>query len=157
MTFIVTKQIRIQHCDAAGVVFTPQYFNLFTEVLEDWWGDELGVSFRDLISIHQRAIPLRKFDGEFLVFSRLGDLLEFRLTVQEIRTASIKIRIEGHHSAVMRCCVNMQLVQVDLNSNRAIRWSEEWRKKILTAYEKKQRGTGSPWARTLRIRDSAAS
>jgi 4-hydroxybenzoyl-CoA thioesterase len=132
MPFIVTKRIRIQHCDAAGVVFTPQYFNLFTEVLEDWWGDELRISFRDLISTHQRTIPLRKFDGEFLVFSRLGDLLEFRLTVQEIRTASIKIRIEGHYSAVMRCYINMQLVQVDLTSNRVIRWSDEWREKMLT-------------------------
>jgi 4-hydroxybenzoyl-CoA thioesterase len=129
--FITMKKIRIQHCDAAGVVFTPQYFNLFTEVLEDWWERGLGVSFRDLISVHQCAIPLRKLDGEFLVFSRLGDLLEFRLTIQEIRNASVKVCIEGYSSEVMRCYVNMKLVQVDLNSTRAIRWSDEWRKKML--------------------------
>lgn len=129
--FIVMKKIRIQHCDAAGVVFTPQYFNLFAEVLEDWWEYGLGVSFKDLISTHQRAIPLRKLDGEFLVFSRLGDSLEFRLTIQEIQNASVKICIKGYNSEVIRCYVNMKLVQVDLNSARAIRWSDEWREKML--------------------------
>lgn len=129
--FIVTKQIRLQHCDSAGVVFTPQYFNLVTEVLEDWWEHGLGISFKDLISTHQRGIPRRKVEGEFLVFSRLGDLLEFRLIVQEIGSASVNIKIAGYSLDVMRCCLNIKLVQVDLNSTRVIRWSDEWRRKML--------------------------
>jgi 4-hydroxybenzoyl-CoA thioesterase len=122
--FVVTKQIRLQHCDTAGVVFTPQYFNLVTEVLEDWWEQGLGISFKDLISTHQRGIPLRKVEGEFLVFSRLGDLLEFHLTVQQVGSASVKIKIAGYSSEIMRCYLHIKLVQIDLNSTLVIRWSD---------------------------------
>jgi 4-hydroxybenzoyl-CoA thioesterase len=128
--FIVVKPIRIQHCDSAGVVFTPEYFNLFTEVLEDWWEQGVGISFKDLIFTYQRAIPLRTFNGEFLVSSRLGDLLEFHLTVQEIRSTSVNIAIAAYNSGTKRCYVNMKFVQVALNSTQVIRWPEPWREKM---------------------------
>jgi hypothetical protein len=83
--FITVKPIRMQHRDSAGVVFTPQYFNLFTEVLEDWWEQELGISSRDLIFTYQCAIPLRTFAGEFLV-------LEFHLVVD---FTGVKVYGEG--------------------------------------------------------------
>lgn len=33
--FETDKLIRFHHCDSAGIVFYPQYFVLFTELVED--------------------------------------------------------------------------------------------------------------------------
>ena len=128
--FITKKEIRIQHCDVAGVVFTPQYFNLYTEVVEDWWNYGLNISFRDLIDIHQRVIPLRDFGAQFLLFSKLGDLLEFQLTVDEINNTTVRIRIEVYNENIMRCYIYMKLVHIDMVSKKIIRWPEEWRQKM---------------------------
>jgi 4-hydroxybenzoyl-CoA thioesterase len=128
--FITRKEVRIQHCDVAGFVFTPQYFNLYTEVVEDWWNYGLNISFRELMDVHQCAIPLRDFDGQFLSFSKLGDWLEFQLTVDGISNTSVTIRIEGYNERVMRCYVNMKLVHIDMVSKKIIKWPEKWQQKI---------------------------
>ena len=39
------KLIRFQHCDPAGIVFYPQYFVLFHELIEDWFNDGAADGF----------------------------------------------------------------------------------------------------------------
>ena len=41
------KLIRFHHCDPAGIIFYPQYFVLFNELIEDWFTRGLGISFVD--------------------------------------------------------------------------------------------------------------
>ena len=33
--------VRFGSCDPAGIVYTPEYLNLFNGVIEDWYGDAL--------------------------------------------------------------------------------------------------------------------
>jgi 4-hydroxybenzoyl-CoA thioesterase len=134
--FTVKKLVRMQHCDAAGIVFTPQYFNLFTEVLEDWWSDGIGVSFDEMLNKFQRAIPLKKAEAEFLKPSRLGDELVFSLSVSELGKASIKVLIEAKQDEILRCFVVLTMVQVNTENFKIITWSEEWLKKF-DEFEKK--------------------
>jgi 4-hydroxybenzoyl-CoA thioesterase len=134
--FTVKKLVRMQHCDAAGIVFTPQYFNLFTEVLEDWWSDGIGVSFDKMLNKFQRAIPLKKAEAEFLKPSRLGDELVFSLSVSELGKASIKVLIEAKQDEILRCFVVLTMVQVNTENFKIITWSEEWLKKF-DEFEKK--------------------
>ncbi len=35
--FVAGKRIRFHHCDLTGIVFFPQYFVPFNEVIEDWY------------------------------------------------------------------------------------------------------------------------
>jgi acyl-CoA thioesterase FadM len=43
--FATDKLIRFHHCDPAGIVFYPQYFVLFNELVEDWFNHGLGIDF----------------------------------------------------------------------------------------------------------------
>jgi 4-hydroxybenzoyl-CoA thioesterase len=134
--FTVKKLVRMQHCDAAGIVFTPQYFNLFTEVLEDWWSDGIGVSFNEMLNKFQRAIPLKKAEAEFLKPSRLGDELVFSLSVSELGKASMKVLIEAKKDDNLRCFVVLTMVQVNTENFKVITWTEEWLRKF-DEFEKK--------------------
>lgn len=93
--FTVNKLIRFQHCDPGGVLFAPHYFTLYNEVIEDWWSDGLGVPFRELLVTRRRGTALRRVESEFIAPSIFGDRLEFRLAVQEVGGAFMKLRIEG--------------------------------------------------------------
>jgi len=48
-SFESQKLVRFQHCDPAGIVFYPQYFVLFHELIEDWFNDGLRVNYADFI------------------------------------------------------------------------------------------------------------
>jgi 4-hydroxybenzoyl-CoA thioesterase len=128
--FVAKKLVRMQHCDMAGIVFTPQYFNLFTEVLEDWWKDGIGISFDEMITNHRRAIPLRKAEAEFLKPSRLGDELEFSLSVSKISRATMDILIEASKENTVRCFVKLMMVQVNVDDFQIIEWSDDWLKRF---------------------------
>lgn len=53
-SFESTKLVRFQHCDPAGIVFYPQYFVLFHELIEDWFNEGLRVNYA------RRAPPPRR-------------------------------------------------------------------------------------------------
>lgn len=95
--------MRIQHCDPAGVVFTPQYFNLFIEVVEDWFCDALGYSYASMISRDASGTPAMKITAKFHKTSILGDTLDFSLSVMQLRSKSALLSIMASCNKEKRC------------------------------------------------------
>ncbi|PKL32379.1 MAG: thioesterase [Spirochaetae bacterium HGW-Spirochaetae-10] len=102
-TFEIEKKVRMQHCDPGGVVFTPQYFNLFVEVLEDWFADALRHPFSHLISQDSSGTPAMRIEARFHAPSKLGDTLAFRLHLERLRSSTALIDISAR-CANERCC-----------------------------------------------------
>ena len=63
------KLIRFQHCDPAGIVFYPQYFVLFHELIEDWFNDGLEVNYADLIAVQRLGVPTVRIECDFVARS----------------------------------------------------------------------------------------
>lgn len=101
--FLVQKTIRMQHCDTGGIVFTPQYFNLFTEVLEDWFARGLDYSFATMLTTERSGIPAMKIVARFVSPSRLGDILEYSLRVKRLRATNVLVAIAAHADGQLRC------------------------------------------------------
>jgi 4-hydroxybenzoyl-CoA thioesterase len=40
--FTRSVPVRFSHCDPAGIVYFPHYFDMFNGLIEDWYGEELG-------------------------------------------------------------------------------------------------------------------
>jgi 4-hydroxybenzoyl-CoA thioesterase len=47
--FTRTVPIRFSHCDPAGIVYFPHYFDMFNGLIEDWYTEQLGVDYAKLI------------------------------------------------------------------------------------------------------------
>ena len=88
-TFSTDVEVRFGHCDPAGIVYYPRYFEMINGVVEDWLAHGVGVSMPALLYERQLVVPTVSFTVEFPLPSRFGDVLTFMIHVSNIgRTSS---------------------------------------------------------------------
>lgn len=124
------KLIRFHHCDPAGIIFYPQYFILFNELVEDWFTKGLGVSFVEQVTRERVSIPMGRVECDFIAPSRIGDMLRFALRVDRIGTSSIKLRIEVRHGDDVRVRAALTVVMASLVTLKSVAISPELRQKM---------------------------
>ncbi|MBM9591439.1 acyl-CoA thioesterase [Leptospira terpstrae] len=129
--FSIIKKIRIQHCDPAGVVFTPQYFNLFIEVIEDWFSEGLNYSFSELITKDASGIPAMSIEAKFHNPSLLGDNLHFSIIVEKVRKTTVSLKITARSAELEKRCIMKFLYGFsNLNSKGLSPWPNQIRLKM---------------------------
>ena len=114
MTFSRDIKIRFQHCDPAGIVFYPRYFEMFNQMVEDWFSDAIGLSFQKMHTEQRIGVPLVHSEADFLKASRIGDILTFTLSVAEIGRRSFKLQIEALSGEEVRIKALLVLACVSL-------------------------------------------
>ena len=57
MWFERTKTIRFHHCDPAAIIFYPQYFVLFHELMEEWFTEGLQTNYGTYIREQRLGVP----------------------------------------------------------------------------------------------------
>ena len=87
--------VRMQHVDAAGIVFYPRYFEMVVQLIEDWFADGLGVDFHALHAVRGVGVPTVHVDIEFRRPSRLGDRLRFTLALLKLKRTSLMLDIRA--------------------------------------------------------------
>jgi 4-hydroxybenzoyl-CoA thioesterase len=93
--FRVEKLIRFHHCDAAGIVFYPQYFVLMHELMEDWFSQGLKIDYAEFVRKQGMGLPMVKVECEFLAPNPMGDVLALELAVKRIGNSSLTLSIRG--------------------------------------------------------------
>ena len=128
--FECNKRIRFHHCDPAGIVFYPQYFVLFNEVVEDWFNEGLDVDFALFHTEHRLGVPMAHIECDFLAPSKIGDMLRLRLSVARIGRTSITLVIEGRVADESRIRATLVLVLASLDTRRAVALPRDFREKL---------------------------
>ena len=118
--FVSEKLIRFHHCDPAGIVFYPQYFILFHELLEDWFNRGLGLNYADLISKERRGLPTAHIDCDFRVPSKIGDTVQMQLAVKRVGKSSITLAVSVRAGAEIRVTANQVLVLISLEDGSVL-------------------------------------
>ena len=124
--FTVERRVRFADCDAAGIVFFPRYFEMLNGVVEDWFFEELGVSFRELHMNRGVSVPTAAIDARFIAPSRLEDELTAALTVTRLGGASCSLRHQIHAGDQLRFEATQTLVFVG-SSLKPEPWPDELR------------------------------
>ena len=130
MAFTTQRKVRFQHCDPAGIVFYPRYFELINSVVEDWFEEALHHDFNQLHVETGTGVPTAAIDTQFHAPSRLGERLTFELTVQSVGRSSLTIRIVAYCGDQKRLTSDSTLVFVDLSSGKSMPWTEALRQYI---------------------------
>lgn len=115
MAFTAQITVRFNHVDAAGIVFYPRYYEMLNEVVERWFDEGLGTSFRDLHLVQKIGVPARNIAVDFLKASRLGDVLTFDLQVQKIGRSSLALKVACSCNGEQRLSADLVLVCVSLS------------------------------------------
>lgn len=124
-------RVRFTHCDAAGIVFYPRYFEMFNDLVEDWFREGLNCSFSEMHKRRGWGIPTVHLEVDFLAPSSFGDILSATLSVISIGVTSIGLQIvlRGADGAD-RVRGQVVLVLINREKGRAIPIPEDLRSRI---------------------------
>jgi len=125
MSWPTSIAVEFRHCDPAGIVFFPRYFEMANTVVERFFAAELGRSFAAMIA-GGNGSPTARIAAEFHRPSRLGDVLDFDLAVTRIGRTSAAYRVLGRCGGEPRLTVEAVLVWTDA-SGRPAPWPADLR------------------------------
>ena len=130
MTFVRDKLIRFHHCDPAGIVFYPQYFVLFNELVEDWFNGGLGIDFATFHTEQRLGVPMAHVECDFLAPSKIGERLSLSLAVKRIGRTSITLAVDGIADNEPRVRAALVVVLASMDTHRPVEITADFRARL---------------------------
>ena len=130
MVFERTIKVSFQHCDPAGIVFYPRYFEMINQVTEEWFEQSLGASYRDIHINQGDAVPTAKIETEFKKPSRLGDTLLFTLQVTKLGRSSVHLEHRATCAGELRLINRSVVVYVKGEAKKPVSWPQAIKKQM---------------------------
>jgi 4-hydroxybenzoyl-CoA thioesterase len=126
--------VEFNHCDPAGIVFYPRYFEMVNSVVENFFREVAGVSYAAMMKGGE-GVPTARLEATFLSPSRLGDVLDWRLAVTRLGGSSVGFTVGAWCDGGHRLMVDLVLVWVEWEG-RPKPWPQALRQRILDFMEK---------------------
>ena len=120
--FVHEQLIRFSHCDPAGIVYFPRFFDLAHATMEDWLANGVGQGLPVLIGERRIGTPTVSIQCDFAKTLRIGDTLRFELRVARLGNASVQLAYSGKKGQGNdeHLAIRQTIVFMDLNAQRAI-------------------------------------
>ncbi len=124
-------RIRFSECDPAGIVFYPQYFVMFNDLMEAWIDDLLPEGFQGVIVQRRTGMPTVHLEADFRAISRMGDDVTLSLDVVRLGQKSITLawRCTGADGD-LRMAVTQTIVVTSLDTHLAVAVPDDLRAAI---------------------------
>ena len=133
--FSLDIPISFGHCDPAGIVFYPRYFEMMNDCMEAFFADVVAWSFAD---IHDgAAIPTAEITTRFVAPSRLGDTLLLSLAIVRVGNSSCSFELKAVCEAERRFETALTIVHVGANG-RPVAWPENIKTRLLNFKESQE-------------------
>ena len=133
MSYTRSIPVEFNHCDPAGIVFYPRYFEMTNSVVENFFAEVGGYSFARMMAEGQ-GVPTARLETNFHAPSRLGDRLDFTLAVTRIGGASIGFTLTARCGPELRITADLTLVWVQ--TGRPAPWPEALRHRLAAHLER---------------------
>ncbi|OZI78849.1 acyl-CoA thioesterase [Bordetella genomosp. 2] len=129
--FASEVEVRFRHCDPAGIVFYPRYFEMINDFVEEWFDKGMDLPFHALHVERQIGTPLVSVQCDFCAPSRWHEKLRQELTVQRIGGASFSaaVRFLGPDGAT-RLAAALTIVTVDLRNMHSTPLPDDLRQRM---------------------------
>ncbi|WP_207481205.1 acyl-CoA thioesterase [Arenibaculum pallidiluteum] len=127
--FRARRLIRFSHCDPAGIVYFPVYFDMFNGLIEDWFSQCLGIDYASWILGQRRGMPIVHAECDFARPSRMGETLTLGIMVERIGRSSLSLRFLGEHEPTgeVRLAGRLVTVATSLETQRAMEIPDDLR------------------------------
>ena len=133
MSWQKQELVRFGHCDPAGIVFYPRYFEMVNALIEDWFTQGLGVNYAELLGPRRIGVPTVSLNSQFKRISRMGDTLTQTIAVKSLGTTSVTLTIEFSGGDGLRAAFEQVLVCTDLNTHKPQRFPADLRAALETS------------------------
>jgi 4-hydroxybenzoyl-CoA thioesterase len=118
--FTRSVPVRFSHCDPAGIVYFPRYFNMFNALIEDWYTVELGFEYAKLIMGSRYGFPTVHIECDFKIPSRIGDVIDLTLLIEQVGRSSLGIIIVCHRDGLERLRARMTSAMISIETGTAV-------------------------------------
>lgn len=132
MTYSRHIRIEFNHCDPAGIVFYPRYFEMTNSVCENFFREVVGYSYHAMMD-DGIGVPTARIETDFKAPSRLGDVLDWALVIERLGGSSVTFRLTATCAGAERVIVRLTLVWLGPD-HRPTRWTDRIRA-ILAAHQ----------------------
>ncbi|MGI3171073.1 acyl-CoA thioesterase [Pseudooceanicola sp. C21-150M6] len=129
--FILRRQVEFNHCDPAGMVFYPRYFEMISATIERFLADEIGYGWADTgVSSGGTGTPMGHIEVRFKAPSLLGDWLDFSLAIQRLGRASATFEIICSGADAPRFTCSATIVHAETGGGRSLPWPDPVRDRM---------------------------
>ena len=129
-SYVTTRTVRFSHCDPAGIIFYPRYFDLVHEAKEDWFRDALDWPFAQMLGRMQQGFPIVRLEADFRGPSRMGEELTIELSVPEMGSTSLHLHYRVTCEGEPRLDARTVVVHVDIRTGKPVPIGEDLRRRI---------------------------
>lgn len=119
--------VEFNHCDPAGIVFYPRYFEMINSVVENFFAEVAGHSFARMMAAGE-GVPTAQVETRFLAPSRLGERLDWSLKAVRVGGASLALALEARGGGEIR--LTCALTVVFVSQGRPAPWREAVRSRL---------------------------
>lgn len=125
MSYARSIRVEFNHCDPAGIVFYPRYFEMMNSVCENFFREVVGYSYHAMMA-DGIGVPTARVETDFRAPSRLGDVLDWSLVVERVGGSSVGVRLEARCDEALRLVARLVLVWMSPEA-RPARWPDRIR------------------------------
>ncbi|CTQ52143.1 acyl-CoA thioester hydrolase, YbgC/YbaW family [Roseibium album] len=133
--FRYEQPILFKHCDPAGIVFYPRYFEMMNDCVEDFFAEVLRWPFSEIHT--SAAVPTAEIRTRFIAPSRLGDQLTLVLRVSLVGRTSCGLTLDAGCSGEQRFATELTLVHVN-EMGKPAKWPEVVNTRLATFKESQE-------------------
>lgn len=133
-TFSRRHKIHFSECDPAGIVFYPQYFVLFNDLIESWIDELMPEGYHGIIGVRRVGMPTVHLEVDFKAVSKMGDEVTLSIDVQRVGQASLTLVWACTGSdGVLRMSATQTIVTTSLDTHKAIAIPDDLREAIVAS------------------------
>ena len=121
------QKVKFKHCDPAGIVFYPRYFEMINDCVEAFFDTDVGYPFEDMHI--EGGVPTAEITCKFNAPSRHGDMLALTLDVMRVGRSSLGLEVIATCDAQRRFEARATLVLVD-TKGRPRAWPDALRDRL---------------------------
>ncbi|MGO4853065.1 acyl-CoA thioesterase, partial [Phaeovulum sp. W22_SRMD_FR3] len=122
------RQVEFNHCDPAGIVFYPRYFEMISALTERFFADGVGHSWARMAAQDGAGTPLGAINIRFLAPSRLEDWLDFTLQIKALGSASATFALTCSCAGETRFTGEATVIHARLSQGHSSPWPDAVRR-----------------------------
>ncbi len=120
-------RVRFSQCDPAGIVYFPRWFDLLNGVVEDWFGQALGLDYRGFHQKRGIGLGYARAEADFLRPGFWDDRLDVFVRVVRVGGAALDLGLTGFRGDEPVLAARLVIVTTDLSQRCAIPLPEDLR------------------------------
>ncbi|MFT4717653.1 MAG: 4-hydroxybenzoyl-CoA thioesterase [Paracoccaceae bacterium] len=124
MSWQTTRLVEFSHCDPAGIVFYPRYFEMINSVVEEYFAKHVEYAFAPMHFEDDRGVPTGEISVRFSNPSRLGEVLNFTFDIKRIGTSSLGVEVTCSGNGQTKFICQLTLVRMILSSGKSDPWPQ---------------------------------